>query len=53
MSEPLDSEKAIVAYNAQGKPLTRLDYQREIDEAINKAERGRVISQEDIEKDFI
>lgn len=41
---------AIVAYNAKGKPLTRVKYMKQLDEAEAQIARGETISQEDLEK---
>ncbi len=46
----LDKEDKIIAYTSQGKPLTRLAYKNEIDEAISEVDRGEVLSQEEMEK---
>lgn len=40
----------IVAYTAEGKALSREAYQKDINEAIDQADRGEVVSQRDIEQ---
>ncbi|MDF9795615.1 hypothetical protein OKW21_000878 [Catalinimonas alkaloidigena] len=39
-----------VAYTADGKALSREAYRKDLDEAIEQADRGEVISQKDIEQ---
>jgi len=46
----LDKEDKIIAYTSQGHPLTCSAYKKDIDEAMAEADRGEVISQEDMEK---
>ena len=46
----MDKEEKIIAYTSQGHPLTSLAYKRDIDEAMAEADRGKVHSQEDMEK---
>ena len=40
----------VVAYTTQGRALSRDAYRQDIDEAIAQADRGEVISQQDIEQ---
>ena len=40
----------IVAYTAQGKPLTQSEYKKDIDDAIEQAKNGEVISQEELDE---
>ena len=42
----------IVAYDVLGKPLTLKQYNDEIDKGIDDIKNGRVISQEDLEKEI-
>ncbi len=41
-----------VAYDVTGKPLTLKQYNDEIDKGIDDIKNGRVISQEDLEKEI-
>ena len=47
----MEKEEKVVAYTAQGKPLTQSEYKKDIDEAIEQAKNGDVISQEEIDKE--
>ncbi len=40
----------IIAYTADGKPLSYETYQQDIDEAIRQADNGDIVSQQDIER---
>ena len=44
-------ENDIVAYTIDGKPLTRLAYKEELQEAKAEIKRGEYITQEDLEKE--
>lgn len=46
----LDKEDKIIAYTSQGHPLTCSAYKKNIDEAVAEADRGEIISQEEMEK---
>lgn len=50
VKELLDKEDKIIAYTSAGKPLTQSAYKKDIDAAIAEADKGEVISQEDMEK---
>ena len=39
----------IIAYTTEGKALSREAYRQDLDEAIGQADRGEVVSQQDIE----
>ena len=39
-----------IAYTTEGKALSRESYRKDIDEAIAQADRGEVVSQQDIEQ---
>lgn len=40
----------VLAYTADGRPLNQANYKTEIDKAIDEANRGEVISIEEMEK---
>lgn len=44
-------ENDIVAYTIDGKPLTRITYKEELQEAIAEIKKGEYTSQEDLEKE--
>ncbi|WP_281226979.1 hypothetical protein [Flavobacterium aquiphilum] len=44
-------EEENVIYTIDGKPLTRLAYKEELNDAINEIKRGEFTSQEDLEKE--
>ena len=44
-------EEENVIYAIDGKPLTRLAYKEELNDAINEIKRGEFTSQEDLEKE--
>lgn len=44
-------EDEIIAYTVNGNPLTRNQYKIELTEAIEEINRGKFISQEDLEKE--
>ena len=44
-------ENDIVAYTIDGKPLTRLAYKEELQEAKAEITKGKYITQEDLEKE--
>lgn len=46
----LDQEDKVVAYTSDGKPLTRSAYKKDIDEAKDQADKGNIISQDEMEK---
>lgn len=46
----LDKEDKVIAYTHQGHALTRAAYKKDLDASIAEADRGEVISQEDMEK---
>ena len=46
---PYQRDKVIV-HTTEGKALSREAYQKDIDEAIAQADRGEVVSQQDIEQ---
>lgn len=48
----LSRQKKIVAYDSLGNPLTIEDYQSLIEEAQAEYRAGRVISQEDLEREL-
>jgi len=48
----LTEEDAILAYTSGAKALNQAAYRADIDEAIKEAERGEVISVEEMGKDF-
>jgi len=48
----LTSENKIIAYTSKGLPLTQADYKKDIDEAIQQAQNGQTVSQEDLEKEL-
>jgi hypothetical protein len=47
-----DSSNEIVGYSSSGQPLTIKDYQASIAEAQAQYHAGKVISQEDLEREF-
>jgi hypothetical protein len=46
----LDEEQIIIAYNTKGNPLTSGQYKNEIDAAIAEVDRNEVISQLQMEE---
>jgi mevalonate pyrophosphate decarboxylase len=44
-------ENDIVAYTIEGKPLSRVAYKEELQEAIAEIKKGEYTSQEDLEKE--
>ncbi len=52
VQELLAKEDKIVAYNAEGEPLNQAAYKQDIDNAIEEAEKGDAISQDEMEKDL-
>lgn len=46
------NQPEIVAYTVQGKPLTRKQYVHEIDKALKQIEQGKIISDEDMQKEI-
>lgn len=48
----LEKEDKIIAYTPEGLGLSHADYKKEIDKAITEADKGDVISQEEMEKDL-
>ena len=44
-------ENDVVAYTIAGKPLTRIGYKEELQEAIAEIKRGECTTQEDLEKE--
>lgn len=48
----LSKDDKVIAYSAKGQPLTQASYKAAIDTAIGEAERGEVVSIEEMEKDL-
>lgn len=44
-------ENDVVAYTADGLPITRVAYRKELQEAIAEIKRGEYSTQEDLEKE--
>jgi hypothetical protein len=50
VDELLSKEDKIIAYTSDGKPLNQAHYKADIDEAIQQAENGEVVSIAEMEK---
>ena len=42
-------DEEIVAYSVEGKPLTKLDYKSELNDAVSEIKSGKFITQENLE----
>jgi len=51
MKELLNKEDKVIAYTAEGKPLTQSDYKKSIDEARASVEKGGFFTQEEVGND--
>ena len=52
MREELYQNTEIVAYTTTGKPLTKSEYIEKIEKAIAEADRGELITDEELEKEI-
>ena len=42
-------DEEIVSYSVEGKPLTKLDYKSELNDAVSEIKSGKFITQENLE----
>ena len=52
MQKELSESKNIVAYTTAGQPLTEKQYIAKIEKAIEQAERGELITDEELQKEI-
>ena len=52
MQKELHENKKIVAYTTAGQPLTKKQYVEKIEKALAEAERGELITDEELQKEI-